>query len=409
MKKRYYLLAALATVLFACNKDVTLLTPDEVGKVAVVDDTNPAKEDEGDPEEATDPVETTDPVENTEVGDATEDLVPILLGTSFNLDVATTRTESTTYQATELIDANTVGVYIYKYNEMTTNTTDKYGYVNLAYTASNSTGDLSLVSGQRQPYFPADKTQKIDIYAFAPRAQILTNQTSADELTNETEVSFSVQPDQSTDANYQKSDFIWGSNTNNVTAQAYKEATSTAGSYVVGADKKVLVPMAHKGSKIIVNLREGYSMGGKLAGASVTINNVKLGGNVNLQSGEMEATGSATSLTLSSSLATALSTAVFTDSQTYTDDESIHKFYSTAGIIYPQSSVSKSSFITITLSSTNGSTAYNCTIDGSGTQTFEGSKVYTYNITVNATGISLTTSINDWTSAGTAVSGNATF
>lgn len=400
MKKRYYLLAALATVLFACNKDVTLLTPDEVGKVAVVDDTNPAKEDEGDPEEAT------DPVENTEVGDATEDLVPILLGTSFNLDVATTRTESTTYQATELIDANTVGVYIYKYNEMTTNTTDKYGYVNLAYTASNSTGDLSLVGGQRQPYFPADKTQKIDIYAFAPRAQILT---AADELTAKTAVSFSVQPDQSTDANYQKSDFIWGSNTNDVTAQAYKEATSTAGSYVVGADKKVLVPLAHKGSKIIVNLREGYSMGGKLAGASVTINNVKLDGTVDLQSGEMSATGSATSLTLSSSLATALSTTVFTDSQTYTDDVSIHKFYSTAGIIYPQSSVSKSSFITITLSSTNGSTAYNCTIDGSGTQTFEGSKVYTYNITVNATGISLTTSINDWTSAGTAVSGNATF
>lgn len=394
MKKRYYLLAALATVLFACNKDVTLLTPDEVGKVAVVDDTNPAKEDEGDPEEATDPVETTDPVENTEVGDATEDLVPILLGTSFSADAATTRTESTNYQATELIDGSAVGVYIYKTGNKDKDT-DSYGYHNIAYT-SNSTseaGDLSLVTAADQPYYPSLKTQKIDIYAFSPRS--ITTATT--KLSEQTAVSFDITADQSSDANYKASDFIWGANTSTVNAESNRNS-------------KVAVPLQHMGSKIIVNLREGYSMGGKLVGANVKINNVRNTGTVDLTDGSMDVNTSASTahVVLKSSLSASTTTSLTGfESVTYSDGAS-HYIYQTAGVIYPQANVSKSNFITITLSDT-GPTAYNCTIDGSGTQTFAAGKVYTYNITVNATGISLTTSIDDWTSAGTAVAGNATF
>ena len=414
MKKRYYLLAALATVLFACNKDVTLLTPDEVGKVAVVDDTNPAKEDEGDPEEATDPVETTDPVENTEVGDATEDLVPILLGTSFSADAATTRTESTTYQATELESGSAVGVFIYHTGYKAVNS--NYGYNNLSYTSGTS-GDLT---SSTTPYFPSDKDQIIDLYAFSPRSIYTTS--AALSTSGNTSVSFSLQSDQSSNANYLASDFVWGSNTGYVTAENFKTTTNATYFETTNGTKKVLLTMAHKGSKIIVNLREGHGMAGKLAGADVKIKG-QIGGTVNLTTGEMTGGGADTDIYLAKTLASGTTTAPtgfdLVPTNYSSEDALAHKFYSCAGIIYPavvnNSETTDFEFITITLadgtSGTTGGTQYKYRVntkipDEDG---FLSGKVYTYNITVNATGISLTTSIDDWTSAGTAVAGNATF
>lgn len=406
MKKRYYLLAALATVLFACNKDVTLLTPDEVGKVAVVDDTNPAKEDEGDPEEATDPVETTDPVENTEVGDATEDLVPILLGTSFSADAATTRTESTTYQATELIDGSAVGVYIYKTGNKDKDT-DSYGYHNIAYTSNSisEAGDLSLVTAADQPYYPSLKTQKIDIYAFSPRS--ITTATT--KLSEQAAVSFNITADQSTDANYKASDFIWGANTSTVNAESNRNS-------------KVAVPLQHMGSKIIVNLREGHGMAGKLAGADVQIKG-QIEGTVNLTTGAMTGGGTDAAVYLAKTLASGTTTAptgFVLDPTNYSSEDALdHKFYSCAGIIYPavvnNSATDNFEFITITLadgtSGTTGGTQYKYKVSGKipNDTGFEAGEVYTYNITVNATGIDLTTTITNWDSSPSAVAGNATF
>ena len=328
-------------------------------------------------------------------------------------DEASTRYEAhATYQTTEVHNDNNVGVYIYKTGEGVVNTSDKYGYVDLHYNTNN--GDLTLQSGTggqyRTPYFPADKDQKIDIYVFAPRAELPVayntnyNSTTA-ELNSSTSVDFSVKTDQSAVADFMKSDFIWGSNINTVSAATYKSAqsASTTGYEGTGANTRILVKLYHQGSKIIVNLREGYSMGGKLAGAQVEIQGVKYTGKVNLKTGSMTPSATTGNVVLQSSLSSALTTKPANWPETlnpasYDDDNSIHKFYSTAAVVYPQEGVAASNFIKITLNDTNH-TVYYASLGA--TATFVAKKQYIYNVTVDATAIQLTTTVENWDTAAT--------
>lgn len=307
--------------------------------------------------------------------------VPILLGTSLEVN---TRSNSQTLQATELADGTSVGVYIY-HNGTTTSASTSYGYKNLAYTAGNATGDLTLVTASDQPYFPQDKTKTIDIYAFAPRTGVYTSTAELSTLTAEN--AFTTTADQTTDANYRASDFVWG-----------KAAAVT---YATASTSSITIPLKHKLSKVNINIAPGTGMTlTKLANARIKLNGVILDGTVNFTTGAVTTSGTTTSSVILTSSASTSATTTFTSGTTnYTACTS-------SAVIIPQTIAASNSFITVELwDGTAYTTAYN--VKTTATTTFDAEKVYTYNIIVNSQGLTLTTTIADWTSAGSAINGTA--
>lgn len=291
---------------------------------------------------------------DTEINKATN-RVPIELGTS--MQVTSTRSNDQTLQATELVAGQTAGVYVYyKGNKATTSS---YGYLNKSYAATGTSGDLALASGETTPYYPDDKSKAVDIYVYSPRVSTLSGELSA-----QTAVMFNTAADQTSAANYQNSDFVWG----------VKENVTTTTSAVE-------VPLTHKLSKINVNIAAGTGVTlSSLVGASITLADVNLAGTANLTTGAVSTTGSTTS-TLTFTTATAAPTGKLASSAT-TD------CYTASAIIIPQTITSKD--LTITLS--NGS-KYKYSLS----KAFAASTSYTFDITVDAKGLSLTTTIADWT------------
>lgn len=297
---------------------------------------------------------------DTEINKATN-RVPIELGTS--MQVTATRSNDQTLQATELVAGQTAGVYVYYTGAKAKASGVTYGYQNKSYAATGTSGDLALASGETTPYYPEDKSKAVDIYVYSPRVSTLSGELSA-----QTAVAFNTAADQTSAANYQNSDFVWG----------VKENVTTTASAVE-------VPLIHKLSKINVNIAAGTGVAlSSLKGASITLADVNLAGTANLTTGAVSTTGSTTS-TLTFTTATADPTGTFV-SNTSTS------CYTASAIIIPQTITSKD--LTITLS--NGST-YKYSLS----KAFAASTSYTFDITVNASGLSLTTTISDWTSGGT--------
>ena len=285
-----------------------------------------------------------------------EDYEPgeILLGANFTLPEpeVTTRSESTSLQGNNLdTKQNHAGVYIY-YKDATSTSTDGYGYLNVGYTPLASVGGkCDLSDPTRIPYYPASQNQNIDLYAYAPRQTFTSaTQTTEPELSTCTAVPFTTETDQSTDANYIASDFIWG------TLKNLAPKTKSGNS-------RVNIQMNHMMSKIQVKLVEGHSMAGKLAGATVQINNVQPAGMLNLTTGDATvstATDGKVSVIMGKNLKSATD-AVPADyvsgSGGAPTDEATHQVYEAACVIYPQT-ISKDNLLEITLSSNNGGTSY---------------------------------------------------
>ena len=322
--------------------------------------------------------------------------VPILLGSS--MQGAATRSISQTLQATELEKDTEVGVFIY-YSGDKESTTHSYGYKNVKYTVKDPTGsgvtpgDLALASGETQPYFPEDKTQVVDVYAFAPRS-IYTAQTAdlsgLAPLTPLTaEDVFSTKADQTTDANYCLSDFVWGTGSSASTSSA------------------IQINMAHKLSKVNINIAAGTGMTlAKLDKAKIILNGVLLDGTVDFTTGAVTLraddplipyTNNPSPVTLTDNSCT-FAQGKFSDGVT--------DCYTSSAVIIPQTiAASATTTVPVNIISIqlwDGSaygTAYN--VAATSGHTFAAGTAYNYDITINAGGLSLTTSITDWTSGGT--------
>ncbi len=334
-----------------------------------------------------------------------EDYEPgeIQLGANFTLPEpeVTTRSESTSLQGNYLATKeNHAGVYIY-YKDAKDTSTDGagYGYLNVGYTPQAiAEGKCDLSAPTRTPYYPASKSQNIDLYAYAPRQTFTSaTQTTEPELSTRTAVPFTTLQDQSTDANYIASDFIWGTLKNQVPKTK-------------SGNSKLEIPMNHKMSKIQVKLVEGHSMASKLAGATVQINNVQPAGTLDLTTGVAKvstATTGKVNVIMGKNLAAPVKNAETADyvSGGAPTDGVAHKVYEAACVIYPQT-ISKSNLLEITLSSANGSTSYKFT--DSGNQQFNAGMIYKYTIQVNATGINLTTTVQDW-NTGENIQGEANY
>lgn len=298
---------------------------------------------------------------------------PIVLGTG----MPTMRSNKQDLQKTELEAGTTVGVYIYFKDAQTTNTTYNYGYKNIAYTVSGTQGDLTITDTDKQPYYPDVKTQNIDIYAFAP--QVYTGTAELSTLTAQDV--FTTKADQTAEADYRASDFVWGK-------LADRSAPTTAGT-------KQEITMDHMLSKVNINIAAGDGVNySSLSGAEIKLNGVKLEGTINFTTGAVSLSSAATNTAKTVTLTTSTSdTGKLADTTT--------DCYTSSAVIIPQDIAAADDFIEIKLS--NGSTyKYKTTA----TTTFASKTKYTYDIKLSVAGIELTTTISDWTDGGT-TSGSA--
>lgn len=281
-----------------------------------------------------------------------------------DLGKAGTRTIDQTVQATQIANGGKVWVSL-----TTTGTPDqgndasatagdgKWHTTNkvasAVYTADGN-GNLSTAAPTKWP-LATPSTETVSIEAWAPFTAAPTIGTGQ----------FTVQADQSTEANYVASDYLYGSR-------------AAFGNSVIASP--VLVTFDHKLAKINVNVSN--SDGSSVTGAKVVFGpstldldaQLKANGAVDAATGG-SATGAITMATALDANATA------------------------SCIIIPQSLNANDDLFTITL----GSDTYTCKTTTA--RTFDPTKVYTFNLSLSdGTTIVLSEQINDWTPAGAAES-----
>lgn len=207
-----------------------------------------------------------------------------------------------------------------------------------------STGATSLVSGQTQPYFTLDGSSTT-AYGYYPSKPGST---------------FSVQADQSGDANYKKSDLMYAS----------VNITKSAGS---GSGK---LTFAHKMAKIIVNITRGDGISSisavKIVGGYRTINVTN---------------------TTYCTLGTTLTNANSSTNITVHSGNSTAATLSCAALIPPQTV--SGNFLQIVTD--KGTVTYSLS-----NKAFATAQSYTFNITINAAAIGTTVAITNWANNGSA-------
>ena len=211
-----------------------------------------------------------------------------------------------------------------------------------------TTGTGGAMTPSVQPYFPTSG-EDVNIYAYYPANTVKDMNESAEDVT------FTVEADQSTDASYKASDLMFGMAANPVGRQS----------------SAIPVTFRHLLSKITVNLTPGDG-NPSLDGATVSLMNVRLDAQLTPSDGTVaEGTG--------------------------TQDESVTVTTGTGGsaIIPVQTVASGKQFIRVQLQ-TGGNLYYTLPQNA----TFQGGKVYTYNIKVNLTDLEVTSSITNWTTDG---------
>ena len=350
--------------------------------------------------------------------------IPLTIGATYSVDpVVTMRGTSTTYQSTELESTNVLGIFIRKNGSKAAKVTaDTYEVDNVLSTgltpATRSTFKYMDVAATGL-YYPDAKSQKIDIYAYAPSSVMTTAPTTIGSF----DIDLSAKTNQGTDANYMANDILWGmeGTTNEISANKYAAADKTdgtiTGAYVgTGTGANVIIPMTHRGSKIVINLATSGMDASKLDHATVKFMVDYTKGSMDLSNGEITTNTDATNPNYVVSQPITLTPAATTGpSPTGGLDATTH---SCAAVILPQvinaqetdkttvknpdNSNTNYRLIEITLS--DGSTKYAYVVNT--VQTFESAKVYTYNIIVTASGLTLTTKVADWVAGFSGTEGN---
>lgn len=282
-----------------------------------------------------------------------------------------TRSISTDLQGIQIAANNHVGFFI---NENVASDATTTYTQNLDYTANGSGG----FSGTTV-YFP-QSGNGVNIYAYAPwKTGLALNGSYA----------FTVAADQSSNDNYIASDLLWG--------QPMKEDPENGGSYITAnpvarTKENVPVSFSHLLSKIEVELIAGNGLNAdNFKGATLYILNTKPG----------------TSLTLSSGVISGASDASGEGASAYNDGIIAAKYgtdqtptLTAAAIVVPQTVTKGTKFMKLHLAT--GGDLYYTLPDGDSAQnlTLESGKIYKYKITVNLTGLTVTSSITAWKTIG---------
>lgn len=284
-----------------------------------------------------------------------------------------TRSISTGLQGTQIADGIHVGFFI---NEAVSSGAATTYPQNMDYTA-NGRGSFSGTA----VYYP-QSGNGVNIYAYAPW------QTG---LALDGNYAFSVQTDQSLNADYLASDLLWG--------QPMKEAT-TPGTYITAnpvarTKDNVSVTFKHLLSKIQVTLTPDAASGltaDNFKGATLQILQVLPGTTLTLANGGISAaSGNKTNITA----------ATYGTGATPT--------LTAAAIVIPQTIAKGEQFLKVHLA-TGGELYYTLPNgDSDNDLVLESGKIYTYDITVKLTGLKVTSTIEDWGTigAGNPVKGDA--
>lgn len=271
----------------------------------------------------------------------------------------------TDLQSTQFASGEKVGIFLVEdggSGSPATSGTDVTVYNSgaaLEYTADGS-GNLTNVQ-----YWPTNG-KGLYIYGVYPMAAV-TNAGKYDAQN----VSFSVKGDQSSDDGYKASDLMTG-------VPASNPVTRTTSA--------VPLTFTHLLTKIKITLKPGVGFDGT-AGSASGLSNVT----VSILGTKIATTfsvGSKTNLAAASGEVTPI---VACTGQSCESGGSI----ACAAIIVPQTVLSGSEFIKVEV----GGGSYVYKLDNSD-KTFEGQKVYEYEITVKKTGLTVTSAITDWTTVG---------
>jgi hypothetical protein len=196
-------------------------------------------------------------------GSETEEIPtqPSKLPLNIGVNVATRATD------TAFESGDKVGIYVVNYKNDSPGTLAASGnhVTNEAFTYSGSSW-----SSTTQLYWQ-DQTTKADFYGYYPYASSVSNVNS---------YSIAVQADQSTEANYKASDFLWGK----------KEGVAPTGS-------AVQLNLSHLMSNIIIYLKagKGYT-DSEVSNAAITIVGLKTNATLNMATGVVTATGTASDI-----------------------------------------------------------------------------------------------------------------
>lgn len=276
-----------------------------------------------------------------------------------------TRSIATDLQGAQIADGIHVGFFINEHPESATTTYTQ----NLDYTA-DGTGAFSAGTAV---YYP-QSGNGVNIYAYAPwKAGLSLAGTYA----------FTVATDQSTNDNYLTSDLLWGQPMKNETESANPVARTKA---------NVPVSFKHLLSKIQVTLKPGSGLtDDDFKGATLKVLQVLPGTTLTLSNGTIStASGDRTDLTAA----------------TYSTQAAPASPITAAAIVVPQTITKGTKFFEVDLT-TGGKLFY--TLPGGGKDlSLAGGKIYKYEITVNLTGLTVTSTIEDWATIGSdPVQGNA--
>ena len=395
-------------------------------------------------------------------GEAPTERIPLTIGAATgDLTVNSTMRGNTAnlQDAGSVIATNKVGLFIVKESGVTI-TDNSFEKFNVGTTSLDNTTrtNFSIITPSSDIYYPDNKTQKIDIYAYAP---FQTGDWSSNNISTNKQA-FTLEDDQTDDDDYMASDVLWGcagtgttvaastttggaytllAKTNEsayeVSANQYKTVITNAGSASTGKlassayylttgtpnTADVVVPMLHRGSKIIVKLKATGMDKTKLQNAKVVFHADYKTGELNISDGTFTSTGSAadTEITLTDRLGIEGKVANPSDAVTEqgvatiatTDDA-----YECSAVIVPhQNTVSNNSgnspIIEITLRSNNTNSATDIATYGYKTgattaTTFVSGKKYIYNITVTASGLVVSTQVLDWVDDSTSLPNSGT-
>ena len=280
-----------------------------------------------------------------------------------NVGGITTRAGSS-IQGTKFDIGESVNVYIY---ENTTSDPAPYTYGTNGLLTCTADGDGNLSFSDPQ-YFPANG-HGIDVYGIYPTSVKEKNSTQ----------DFSVNTDQSEDADYKASDLMYAG------CQSNKKK-----------EDNIQLAFQHKLAKVIVILKKGNGLkDGDLNNAEVKITNTYV--KCSIDKVDKTTFGSITASTEEVD-----KKAITVGTWTSTNSES----NGIAAIVVPQTVSKGTQLFEVTLSN-NAVYKYTIPSDASDDVVFTQENVHTYTLTLTTSGISVTSSINDWT-PGTPGSGNAT-
>ena len=401
-----------------------------------------------------------------------EERIPLLLGYSvsnLNAPVATTRGNVIDLQDQALMNttdnsvANTIGLFILK-DDAVSRTDLSFEHWNISsssVTKGSPAATYVGISTTENLQYPT-KTQGISLYAYAPHISATSGTVSQLPATftdiSQHKILFYTQTDQTSETNFMASDVLWGCQgkikdpTNNiVSGQQYAAAkteaynsgagssreltgtyaayygdvpTSPAASSADDCEAIVIMPMEHKGSKIIVNVKANGIELEKLKNATVNFFVDHLQGELNVQTGAFTALTSETypatvttsnerkvTLTTNLGIKGDISGSWNTDAQGQIDSNSDSEIdtYQCAAVIVPQTNTetartgtdtNEGRAIEIILKASTVQNAASSTTyiyKDTTARTFASGKKYIYTITVTATGLQVTTTVTDWT------------